>query len=292
MAEPELHEVAWGLTQVASGQIVGKNSKRHWYVGPLSDDGLDRAFRLAALGPDRTLCGKLIPWTRVHSSNEGDCRQCLRVMRTRKPELPGARQVLSALSIADAIMVLAESNPDPPDGPPLFMGTRSEPGELTEDGFLRMANALAGVPRRYLVTGPTSGQVLAAAARPARCIHCLKPYNQGIRTTADADVCPFGCGRKLTRLGNGQTLVHTEGCEGGRDCPCVTALNQGLGMMDAALEDEPEPGDDKTLLLDAEAALVALTDACAGSCHWDGEGCVCREAFWPAVERARRLADG
>jgi hypothetical protein len=51
--------------------------------------------------------------------------------------------------------------------------------------------------------------------------------------------------------------------------------------------------DDVARLEKAEAALVGLTDECAGGCHWHGNWdevgwCACRERYWPAIEEVRR----
>lgn len=139
MAEPELHEIAWALTRVADGQIVGKYSRRHWYLG----DG-DGEPLTTPLGPERTLCGKLIPWVRVHGSNEGDCAMCLRVMRARRPE--GSEPILRAHYITDAVVGVIESNPRPPEGAP-FYATASTAGELTEEDFIRQAESVLDTPR-------------------------------------------------------------------------------------------------------------------------------------------------
>lgn len=45
------------------------------------------------------------------------------------------------------------------------------------------------------------------------------------------------------------------------------------------------------LLADAERALTALTDQCAGSCSWGVGSCSCNDKLFPAVERVRALRE-
>jgi hypothetical protein len=67
----EVHSVSWALAGVSHQAIVGRHSRRHWFVGHAG----------------RTLCGTLIPWARVHGSFEADCESCKRAAERRGLDL-------------------------------------------------------------------------------------------------------------------------------------------------------------------------------------------------------------
>jgi hypothetical protein len=58
----DLVQVSWALAGVSPRAIVGKHSRRHLMVE----------------GAERPLCGRVIPWDRVHASHEGDCGTCVK----------------------------------------------------------------------------------------------------------------------------------------------------------------------------------------------------------------------
>jgi hypothetical protein len=68
----ELHSISWARAGVSPRAIIGRHSKRHWFVE----------------GEERTLCGVLIPWLAVHGSHEDDCTRCRATARRRGLELP------------------------------------------------------------------------------------------------------------------------------------------------------------------------------------------------------------
>lgn len=71
-ARPSAHRVAWALTGVSPRAILGRHSLEHVVI----DDS------------PRTLCGRRIPWTRVHGSNAGRCARCWTIAEREALNVP------------------------------------------------------------------------------------------------------------------------------------------------------------------------------------------------------------
>jgi hypothetical protein len=100
------------------------------------------------------------------------------------------------------------------------------PGELTEEGFIRMAESAAEPRARGVFVGaPSPADATPVVAAPGRCGYCGgvigSDTEAGLRMVRamQAGRCP--CGRRaITATVHSGVLVHGEGCAGGLDCAC------------------------------------------------------------------------